>query len=168
MEKVIASKLPDSRPVIADLRPVDAHKVQPRKGKSRITNGTALLPDVDGRSPWVRRCKDLIAERLADLGGFDNCSGAERSIMRRASVLEVELEHLESTFALAGSAEPELLDLYARVAANHRRLLESVGLQRRSRDVTTFGDLIKQDQEEQRARLALERAERAQQTETAA
>src|SRR6516165_6882081 len=33
----------------------------------RITNGSALLPDVDGRSPWVRRCKDIVAAHLSDL-----------------------------------------------------------------------------------------------------
>ena len=56
--------------------------------RSRITNGSALLPGVDGRSAWVRRARDLIREHLADLGGFDNVSAAERSIIRRASVLK--------------------------------------------------------------------------------
>ena len=37
------------------------------KQKSRITNGSALLPGVDGRSPWVRRCKDVIAAHLSDI-----------------------------------------------------------------------------------------------------
>jgi hypothetical protein len=138
----IAPKSPDSGPVVTPGRPVDAPEVQPRKGRSRITNGNALLPNVDGRSPWVRRCKDLIAERLADLGGIDNCSGAERSIMRRASVLEVELEYLEAQFAQAGSAEPEMLDLYARVAANHRRLLEAVGLQRRAKSINDMNSYL--------------------------
>jgi len=39
------------------------------------------------RSPWVRRCKDVIAAHLSDLGGADNTSAAERSIIRRAAVL---------------------------------------------------------------------------------
>ena len=34
--------------------------------KSRITNGSALLPGIDGRSAWVRRSKDLIAEFVSD------------------------------------------------------------------------------------------------------
>jgi hypothetical protein len=53
-------------------------------------------------------------------------------------VLVVELEIMEAKFAKAGDegAAPSTLDLYARVAANMRRLLESVGLQRRARDVT--------------------------------
>src|SRR5262249_49811818 len=82
----------------------------PKQGRSRITNGTRFLHNVDGRSPWVRRCKDIIASHLSDLGGVDNASAAERSIIRRASVLTVELEHLEGKFALAGEASPDEID----------------------------------------------------------
>ena len=70
------------------------------------------------------------------MGGEDNASAAERSIIRRAAVLTTELERLEVKFALAGEASAGDIDLYARVAANLRRLLESIGLQRRPRDVT--------------------------------
>jgi hypothetical protein len=115
----------------ADRPAVDRPKDRQR---SRITNGSALLPGVDGRSPWVRRCKDVIAAHLSDLGGVDNTSAAERSIIRRASVLTVELERLEAKFALAEQASPEDLDLYQRTAGNLRRLLEAVGLQRRPRN----------------------------------
>jgi hypothetical protein len=104
--------------------------------RSRVANGSALLPGVDGRSTWVRRCKELIADHLADLGGEDNTSAAERSIIRRAAVLTTELERLEVRFALAGEASADDLDLYQRTAGNLRRLLEAVGLQRRPRDVT--------------------------------
>jgi hypothetical protein len=117
-------------------RPVDAPEVAPRKGRSRVTNGSILIPGVDGRSPWIRRCKDVIASHISDLGGIDNCSAAERSIVRRASVMTVELERLEAKFAKAGEADANELDQYARVAANLRRLLEAVGLQRRPRDIS--------------------------------
>jgi hypothetical protein len=39
----------------------------------------------------VRRCKDLIADHLSDLGGLGNVSAAERLLIRRAAVLTVEL-----------------------------------------------------------------------------
>jgi hypothetical protein len=104
--------------------------------KSRQANGTALLPGVDGRSAWVRRCKELIADHICDLGGVENASAAERSLVRRACVLTVELEHMEKAFALAGQASAEDLEIYARVAGNLRRLLEAVGLQRRAKDIT--------------------------------
>jgi hypothetical protein len=111
---------------------------QPGKNaqKSRISNGSALLSGVDGRSPWVRRCKDIIAAHLSDLGGLDNTSTAERSIIRRASVMTVELERLEARFAVAGEASERDLDLYQRTAGNLRRLLEAVGIKRQARDIT--------------------------------
>jgi hypothetical protein len=109
-----------------------AENPQVRAQRSRLTT-RALLPGVDGRSPWVRRCKDLIALHLSDLPA---ASIAEQSIIRRASVLTVELERLEAKFAEAGEASPFDLDLYQRTAGGLRRLLEAVGLERRLRDVT--------------------------------
>jgi|GraSoiStandDraft_60_1057301.scaffolds.fasta_scaffold341732_2 hypothetical protein len=116
--------------------------------RSRVTNGTALLPGVDGRSAWMRRCKDIIAAHVSDLGGEDNISAAERSIIRRASVMTVELERLEAKFAAAGEASERDLDLYIRAAGNLRRLLETIGLKRRPRDVgPTLGDLLREEDE---------------------
>jgi hypothetical protein len=124
----VVENSPADRPAVT--RPKDPQR-------SRITNGSALLPGVDGRSPWVRRAKDLIREHLADLGGFDNVSAAERSIVRRAATLTVELERLEAKFALAGeAASVDDLNAYQRAANSLRRLLESIGLQRRAKDVT--------------------------------
>jgi hypothetical protein len=94
------------------------------------------LSGVDGRSVWARRLRDLIDIHIEDLGGSDAVTAAERSIVRRASTLTVELERMEARFALAGEASAEELDLYSRTAGNLRRLLESVGLQRRAKDVT--------------------------------
>src|SRR5262249_1784086 len=126
--------------------PADRPKVGPVKhpGRSRITNGSAFLPGVETRGPWIRRCKDVIAAHLSDLGGPDNTSAAERSIIRRVGVLTAELEHLEVRFATAGEANADDLDLYQRTANSLRRLLEAVGLQRRTRDVTpTVADYLK-------------------------
>jgi hypothetical protein len=112
--------------------------------RSRVTNGAALFPKgvVDGRSPWVRRCRDVFASHLSDLGGMDQASAAEQSIIRRAAVLTTELERLEVVFALAGEASAEQLDIYARIAANLRRLLESVGLQRRTKPVQSLDEYL--------------------------
>jgi len=85
---------------------------------------------------WARRLRDVIEAHIADLGGPAAISEAERSIVRRASTLTVELERLEAKFANAGEASPGELDAYQRTANSLRRLLESVGLQRRQRNVT--------------------------------
>jgi hypothetical protein len=104
-----------------------------KMGRSRITNGALLFGD--GRGPWQRRARDLWSAHLSDLGGPDAVSEAERSIARRAAVLTVECERMELAFA-ADDATPEALDLYQRTANSLRRMLESLGLQRRTRDVT--------------------------------
>jgi phytoene dehydrogenase-like protein len=122
-----------------------------RRQRSRVTNGSALLTGVDGRSAWVRRCKDIIEAHLSDLGGEDNTSAAERSLIRRAAVLTTELERLEARFASAGEASERDLDLYIRAAGNLRRLLDALGLQRRPRDVApSLGELLREDAMRQR------------------
>ena len=104
----------------------------------------------------------MIREHLADLGGPDNVSAAERSIVRRAAVLTTQLEQMERRFALAeGEASVQELDAYQRGANTLRRLLGAVGLERRQKNVgPTLGDLLRADIEErQRAADAEEPAE---------
>jgi hypothetical protein len=117
----------------ADSTHIDVPKPQ---GRSRVSNGSAVLPGVDGRSTWVRRLRDLMGLHLSDLGGDDAVSEAERSVVRRIATLTVELERMEAGFAVAGEARPDQLDLYQRTANSLRRLLEAIGLQRRPKDVT--------------------------------
>jgi hypothetical protein len=141
--------------------PPDRRRVARSPQRSRITNGTAFLPSgTDNRSAWVRRCKDVIAAHLSDLGGENNASAAERSLVRRAAVMTTELERLEARFASAGEASERELDLYIRAAGNLRRLLEAIGLQRRAKDIgPSLVDLIREDLEEQTARERAARQE---------
>ena len=89
----------------------------------------------------MRRCKDVLAAHLSDI---PDASVAERSIVLRAAVLTTELERLEVKFATAGEASADDIDLYARVAANLRRLLEAVGLHRRTKDIMpTLADVLR-------------------------
>jgi hypothetical protein len=108
---------------------------QKSKGRSRMTNGSQVVAGVDGRSTWARRMRDLIQLHLADFAGEDAVSEAKKSIIRRACALTVELERMESIFAVAGEALPEQLDLYQRTANSLRRLLEAVGLERRAKTI---------------------------------
>jgi hypothetical protein len=118
-------------------------------GRSRITNGSALLPGVDQRSAWVRRCKDLLAAHIADLGGDSNISEAERALIRRAVTLIVECERREVGFAQAGEVSDAALAIYQTTVNTLRRTLEALGLKRRAKDVTTLGDLLREDWERQ-------------------
>jgi len=121
-----------------------AHSPDPTAAKpearSRITNGSALLPTVDGRSIWARLMRDSLAALVTHCGGGDYISETLRATCRRAAALEAELIHLEDKFARcrADGDEPDAatLDLYGRLADRQRRLHEVLGWQRTPRDVT--------------------------------
>jgi hypothetical protein len=114
-----------------------------RTHQSAITNRTAVLPGADGRSGWVRRMRDVTRLHENDLGGADVISEAERSLIRRAATLTVELEALELRFATSdGATDPLALDLYMRGCNSLRRLLETTGIKRVPRDVTSLGQIL--------------------------
>lgn len=46
--------------------------------RSRLSNGSKLLPMTDGRSATARRFKDLVEDIAADLGGKENLSEGQR------------------------------------------------------------------------------------------
>ncbi len=116
---------------------VDSHAEVATKpqARSRLTNGSVVVLNADNRGTWARRKRDLIELHLSDLGGAENTSEAERAIIGLAATLKVELEQLDCKFAQAGGAAPQDLDLYSRVSGNLRRMLESLGLERRPKPV---------------------------------
>lgn len=126
----------------------DRAAVERRKSRqrSKVANGTSLWAGIDGRSLWARRAGELLAAHISDLGGPDNISEAERALAKRCAVLVCELERRESAFAKAGEATDEALAIYQTTVNTLRRTLESLGLERRARDVSpSLADIIKQD-----------------------
>jgi hypothetical protein len=118
------------------------------KARSVLTNGRhhILGREVDGRSSTMRRYRDLIQLHVSDLGGEDLISESERRLIRRAAMLTLQCELLDAKFALLeGEASVIDLDRYQRASNSLRRLLQSLGLQRRAKDVTTLGDLLRED-----------------------
>ena len=108
------------------------------KVRSGISNGSMLFPDVDHRSAWMRRLRDLISDHVSDLGGEDMISSSEAILIRRASMLTLQLEMIESRWATEreGEAGPKSLQLYQRTTGALRRTLETLGIRRRPRDIT--------------------------------
>jgi hypothetical protein len=117
--------------------PTDSHgrpkPVAPRKraadsrayGRTKISNGSVAIAGVNQRDPYVRRFKELVANYQADMPG---ATAAERSLVRRACILEIELERLETGLAGSDKASQRGLDLYARTVGNLRRVLQALGL----------------------------------------
>jgi hypothetical protein len=117
----------------------DSSRNPPNAGRncSAVTNGSRLLEAGDNRGPWARRMRDVIELHISDLGGLENASEAERSIIRRAATLTIELERLEAKFStLPNGPRDSDLDMYQRCSNSLRRLLETIGIKRVPRDVT--------------------------------
>src|ERR1700737_3068371 len=103
----------------------------PSKTRSRVSNGSAVLDNVDGRSAVARRYRDVLNELISDLGGHP--SGAQSPIARRAAALCVVCEQAEAEMVAGG-----VLDLAEFTTASNslRRLLRDLGLERRAKDIT--------------------------------
>ncbi len=112
------------------------------KQRSAVTNGHRLFVQGDGNSPWTRRYKDLIHEHADDLGGADHLSQAQLSLIRRAATISVQLEAMEGLLSQGADAD---MDLFGRLSGHLRRIFESLGIDRRKKDITPdLGDYIEQ------------------------
>jgi hypothetical protein len=125
-----------------------------KRPRSAVTSGRQLFVDGDPNSAWSRRFHDLVVGHVSDLGGADILSKAQFSLIRRCAAIECELERLD---AMLSRNEEVDLDSYARVAGHLRRIFETLGLERRQRDVTpTLGQLLREDHARQQYAQAIE------------
>lgn len=134
----------------------NGHRRAPSRNKrprSAVTSGRELFVGGDPNSAWARRFDDLIAGQISDLGGVDLLSEAQLSLIRRCAAIECELERLDARLSRNEAVD---VDAYARWSGQLRRLFETLGLERRTRDVTpSLHDIIAEDT---RRKLAAERA----------
>jgi len=110
-------------------------------GRSRISNGTELLPGVDLRSTWARFMRDTYNSLVhSHLGGADYASEVQKMQCRRIATLEAELVHAEARIAAkrAKGEEPSGndLDLYCRLGNAQRRHAEVLGWRPAQKDIT--------------------------------
>jgi hypothetical protein len=133
----------DTQPVAGQARlngPVAMRKAGHRRIRSAVTNGTRAYVVGDGNSPWARRQRDLAAMHAEDAGGADSLSAAQLSLCQRAATLETELEFLEGQLSLGQRVD---MDCYGRLAGHLRRILETLGVERKAKDVTpSLADII--------------------------
>jgi hypothetical protein len=103
------------------------------KQRSRLTNGTALLPDIDGRSAIARRFKDITSGILTDQGGADQCSESRLQLVRRFAAAAVLAEQLESRLA---NGEQIDVQEHALLCSTLARLASRIGINRVAKNVT--------------------------------
>lgn len=109
---------------------------RPLTVRSAVSNGRRMFAvGGDGRGPWARRHRDLIELHTDDLGGPAALSEAQASLIRRAATIEVELERMEAKLSEGEEAD---LDAYGRITGQLRRTLETLGINRRAKEVVTL------------------------------
>jgi hypothetical protein len=101
--------------------------------RSRVTNGSSLFVDGDGRGVWARRWRDLRALYADDLGGAASLSEFQLGLLGTAATMRCELERLEGRLSVGEAIDT---DMYGRIAGHYRRICETLGIERRQRDVT--------------------------------
>ena len=108
--------------------------VRPKSTASRVTNGSQLfLPGVDGRSAVARRARDIFDAICIDLGGHDQLSEAQKQLVRRAAIISIECEQMESRSAAGEGMD---LDLFGKLTDRLGRTLQRLEIKRIPRDVT--------------------------------
>jgi hypothetical protein len=101
--------------------------------RSRVTNGKTPFVEADGRGPWSRRWRDVLAEITNDLGGADLLSEGQRQLIRRATTISIACERMEGEAAAGAEID---LELYGRLVDRLGRAFQRLGLKRQPRDVT--------------------------------
>jgi hypothetical protein len=111
-----------------------ARKEKAAHGRSAVSNRTRLFVEPqDQRTAWARRYANLIHDIASDIGGIETLSELRLALVRRAACMIVEIERLEATLARGEAID---VDLLGRLTGHLRRLGETLGLDRASRDVT--------------------------------
>ena len=116
----------------------------PARSRSAVSNGKRLHVERAGDNKWSRRFRDVLAEIVSDLGGdARNLSEGQRQIARRCALIAVECERIEG-HALAGREDVDL-EVYGTLTDRLGRAFQRLGLKRKMRDVTTLGEILRED-----------------------
>ena len=106
------------------------HKRTPSRAKrprSAVTSGRQMFVQGDPNSAWSRRYHDLVVRHVGDLGG--RSAGPPRSSVS-----------LNASTPCYRPAPRWIWTLTGRASSHLRRLFETLGIERRARDVTRGDD----------------------------
>ncbi len=108
-------------------------KARSKRPRSAVTSGRAKFINGDPNSAWARRFHDLATAHAIDLGGADRLSSSQLSLIRRCAAIQCECESMEAKLS---RGEPVDLDVFTRTASHLRRIFETLGIERKPRNVT--------------------------------
>ena len=104
-------------------------------GRTRLLT----LDGLDQRTKAYQGVRKAIGAIEADLGGTAHLSHAERALITRCAVLAAMLADQEASYLTGAPIDPTS---YATLVNALRRTLETVGLKRRTKDVTNLSDYL--------------------------
>ena len=106
----------------------------PPASRSAKTNNRRAFVDGDGRSAWARRRRDLEALYADDVSCGGTLSAFQLGLISTAAALRCELEKLEGHLSVGAEIN---LDIFGRLVGHYRRVCETLGIERRTKDITT-------------------------------
>jgi hypothetical protein len=112
-----------------------SRRARVKRPRSAVTSGRRQFINGNPNSAWSRRYHDLIIAHAQDAGGRATLSEAQYSLCRRAAGLECEIERMEAGLSRGDEVD---LDRYGRASSHLRRILESLGLERKAKSVNTI------------------------------
>jgi hypothetical protein len=115
------------------------------------------LDELDGRLQSATKARSLVTAMENDLGGSDQLTTAQRELVKRSALLGAIAEDFEIRWLKHEPVTPIATDHYLRAVGVQHRVLQTIGLERRSKTVTPTLEAY--------AREVTERAEREPDTE---
>jgi hypothetical protein len=110
-----------------DVAVVRRSRKRTRQGKTRLLS----LSSLDGRTAAAAAAKRLVSPMSADLG--DSLSAGERQLVQRIALVGAIVDDFETKWVAGIKIE---LGDYLQACRTQCRLLSTLGLQRRARDIT--------------------------------
>jgi hypothetical protein len=97
--------------------------------RSKVSNGTRLLQNVDLRSSSARGFRDLVRSYSTDFGG--DLSEAEKSLVRQAVALQLQAERMQEAIVRSEAVDSDQL---IRLSGTSKRLLGIIAAKTGKRD----------------------------------
>jgi hypothetical protein len=113
-------------------RPTRSKAQRKVMARSRVTNLSAVLPGVDGRTLIARRYHDISYAIFTDQGGVDQLAEARVQLIRRFAAAAVLAEQMEANLA---NGKPIDIAEHAQLTSSMVRVAGRIGINRRAKEI---------------------------------